>query len=131
MKKHLTVIFLCLFILLSTNSFAQIDSSKLANTQRQIDKDQKKADRLERRAKKQEKKQRRHEKKMERKNKKMQRKLNDIDKGERKLENIRKDSTGTGLIFNLYPANPIQSKKRLTYFLPVSYNVPLYRNVLA
>ncbi len=103
MKKHLTVIFLCLFIVLSTNSFAQIDSSKLANTQRQIDKDQKKADRLERKAKKQEKKQRRHEKKMERKNKKMQRKLNDIEKGERKLDNIRKDSTGTGLIFNLYP----------------------------
>jgi hypothetical protein len=68
---------------------------------------------------------------MERKNKKMQRKLNDIDRGERKLENIRKDSTGTGLIFNLYPAIPMQSKKRRTYVLPVSYNVPLYRKVLA
>ncbi len=68
---------------------------------------------------------------MERKNKKMQRKLNDIEKGERKLDNIRKDSTGTGLIFNLSPVNPTQSKKHRTYFLPASCNGPLYRKVLA
>lgn len=51
MKKHLITIFLILFIITSMNSFAQVDSSKIANTQRQIDKDQRKADKLDHKAK--------------------------------------------------------------------------------
>ncbi len=102
MKKYMPAFFLILFIIISMNSVAQVDSSKMASTQRQIDKDQKRADRLERKAKKQDRKKRRHEQKMERKEKKRERKLKSIEKGEKKLEDIKKDSTNNGANRNLY-----------------------------
>lgn len=96
MKKHLALIFVSLCFLISTNSFAQIDSSKLADTQRQVDKDRRKADKLQKKAEKKENKMNRKERRMERKEKKRERKLEKVEKGERKLNEIRKDSTGTG-----------------------------------
>ncbi len=116
MKKHLITIFLILFIITSMNSFAQVDSSKIANTQRQIDKDQRKADKLDHKAKKQEIKQKRHEQKMERKEKKRERKLKSIEKGERKLENLKKDSTKMAAIRYLSSVKP-NTKLELRYFL--------------
>jgi len=113
MKKQLTATFVILSIFFSINSFAQVDSSKIASTQRQIDKDQKKADRLERKAKKQERKQKRHENKMIQKEKKKQRKLNSIQKNERKLEELKKDSTGTGTTRAIYPSAPAQKKESI------------------
>jgi septal ring factor EnvC (AmiA/AmiB activator) len=110
MKKQLTATFVLLFIFFSINSFAQVDSSKIASTQRQIDKDQKKAGKLEHKAKRQEQKQKRHENKMIRKEKKRERKLNSIQKNERKLENLKKDSTGTGATRNIYPFAPPQGQ---------------------
>ncbi|MFN2439873.1 MAG: hypothetical protein ABR503_11790, partial [Chitinophagaceae bacterium] len=115
MKKHIITFFLALFLITSVNSFAQVDSSKMASTQRQIDKDQKKADKLEKKAKKQERKQKRHEEKMQRKEKKRDRKLKSIEKGERKLEDIKKDTTGTSTVRELYQFKSIQSKNGRSY----------------
>jgi Skp family chaperone for outer membrane proteins len=110
MKKQLTATFVILSIFFSINSFAQVDSSKIASTQRQIDKDQKRADKLERKAEKQARKQKRHENKMIQKEKKKERKLNKIQKNERKLEDLKKDTTGTGAIQNIYPVTPTKGK---------------------
>lgn len=93
MKKYFTIVFVGLFLTLSSSTFAQVDSSRIASAQRQIAKDQKKADKLAKRANRQERKQKHHEKKMERKERKRQRTLNGIQKNERKLENMRKDTT--------------------------------------
>ncbi len=125
MKNYIPAFFLILFSVFSMNSFAQIDSSKIASTERQIEKDQKKADRLERKAKKQERKKKRHEMKMERREKKRERKLKSIEKGERKIEDLKKDSTNTGANISLYRHGPIQSQ------LPNVFIVPSFQCIAA
>ena len=130
MKKHLTLIFLSLFIIISTNSFAQADSIKMASTQRQIDKDQKRVDKLERKAKKQDKKQKRHERKMERKEKKMQRSLRDVENGQRRMEKLKKDTSGTGSIQILYPVSPLKNHAEI-YTLSRTHHHLFYRKVTA
>jgi septal ring factor EnvC (AmiA/AmiB activator) len=127
MKKQLTATFVFFLIIFSINSFAQVDSSKMASTQRQIDKDQKKAGKLEQRAKRQERKQKRHENKMIRKEKKKERKLNSIQKNERKLEDMKKDSTVAGATRIIYPIAPTQKHDLIHingyYFL----KMPVYK----
>jgi septal ring factor EnvC (AmiA/AmiB activator) len=91
MKKHFILIFFSLFIFASYNSFGQVDSSKINETQKEINKDQKKLYKLEKKVKKQEKKKKHHERKMNRKENKMERKQKDIDKGRRKIENYKKE----------------------------------------
>ncbi len=98
MKKILLYVFIGFFMALASPAFAQVDSSKLAETQKEIQKDRKKADKFQRKAEKMEKKMKRQERRMERKQKKRERKLNDIEKGEKKLEKIRKDANDTGLM---------------------------------
>jgi flagellar biosynthesis GTPase FlhF len=97
MKKQLGILMLGLFVFLSTGAFAQqADSSRMASVQKQIDKDQRKADKLNRKAEKQDRKQKRHEKKMERKEKKRERKLESVRKNQRKLDEARRDTSGSG-----------------------------------
>jgi septal ring factor EnvC (AmiA/AmiB activator) len=116
MKKQLTATFVFFLIIFSINSFAQVDSSKIASTQRQIDKDQKKAGKLDQKAKRQEEKQKRHENKMIRKEKKRERKLNSIQKNEKKLEELKKDSTSTGATRIIHPFAPTQRQD----FIPIN-----------
>jgi flagellar biosynthesis GTPase FlhF len=97
MKKHLIFI-LSLCFVISTHSFAQVDSAKIAETERQIGKDRKKADKLQRKADKKEKKMKRQARKKERKEQKRDRKLKKLNKSEKKLEELRKDSTSTGYL---------------------------------
>ena len=112
MKKILLYIFTGLFLSLATPSFAQVDSSKLAETQKELDKDRKKADKLQRKAEKMEKKMKRQERRMERKEKKRERKLKDIEKGEKKLEKIRENNNGTGFIYR-------KRAEKIRHVLPV------------
>ncbi len=104
MKKQLALFFVSVCLIISTHSFAQVDSSKIADTQQKIDKNQKKADRLEKRANKKEKKIERQKRKMERKENKRDRKLKKVNREERKLDDLKKDSTGTGFLLNLPPS---------------------------
>jgi septal ring factor EnvC (AmiA/AmiB activator) len=114
MKKYFTLIFLGLFLALSSSTFAQVDSSRIASAQREIAKDQKRADKLAKRAKRQERKQKRHEKKMERKERKRQRALNNIEKSERKLDKMRRDTTGTSALLRGSTILPSTQEDTLT-----------------
>ncbi|HZH97013.1 MAG TPA: hypothetical protein VEY06_14070 [Flavisolibacter sp.] len=125
MKQCLTAVFFLLFVSLSTQSFAQVDSSRIESTRNRIQKDQKRADKLARKAEKQERKQKRHARKMERKEKKRQRTLENLDRNERKLENLKGDSTRTGGVAVAYPSLPANRSKTELYletiYLPTRF----------
>jgi septal ring factor EnvC (AmiA/AmiB activator) len=115
MKQCLTAVFFLLFVSLSAQSLAQVDSSRIESTRNRIQKDQKRADKLARKAEKQERKQKRHARKMERKERKRQRTLENLDRNERKLENLKNDSTRTGGVAVAYPFSPANRSKTELY----------------
>jgi uncharacterized protein HemX len=89
MKKHFILIFLVLFLTKATSTYAQVDSSQLAKSQRQIEKDTKDAGRLQHKINKKQRKIERQERKLRRKENRRNRKMKSINKEEKKVEKIK------------------------------------------
>lgn len=89
MKKHFLLIFLILFLGKATSSYAQVDSSKLAKSERKIEKDTKDAGRLQHKINKKQRKIERQERKLRRKENRRNRKMKSINKEEKKSEKLK------------------------------------------
>jgi uncharacterized protein HemX len=89
MKKHLLIIFLVIFSTTVTTSFAQVDSARLAKSQRQIEKDTKDANRMQHKINKSQRKIERQEKKLRKKENRRNRKMKSINKEEKKVEKLK------------------------------------------
>lgn len=107
--KHL-ILFLIVCLMLSKHSFAQIDSTKLIETENRIKKEERKADKLKNKIDKKQKKMERQKRKMERKEAKRDRKLKRINKEEKKLDKLKSDSSSS-----IY----LPKSKPLKYIMPL------------
>lgn len=89
MKKHLLIIFLIIFSITATPSYAQVDSARLAKSQHQIEKDTKDAGRIQHRINKKQRKIERQERKLRKKEKRRNRKMKSINQEEKKVEKLK------------------------------------------
>ena len=89
MKKSLLIIFLIIFSITASPSFAQVDSTRLAKSQRQIEKDTKDANRLQHKINKKQRKIERQEKKLRKKENRRNKKMRSINREEKKVEKLK------------------------------------------
>ncbi len=122
MKKHF-IITVFLLLIISAFSFAQVDSSGLMKSQRQVEKQQNRIDkkerkvaRINRKQEKQAKRLNRQNRKLDRQNRKNNKNMKEVEKQQQKLEDAKADSTH-GTSFKLIN---IGSSKNIS----VRYNTP-------
>ncbi len=99
MKKHF-IITVFLLLIISAFSFAQVDSSGLMKSQRQVEKQQKRIDKKERKVERMNRKQEKQANRLSRQNRKLDREnrrnnknIKEVEKQQKKLEESKTDST--------------------------------------
>ncbi len=106
MKKYflITVIFLTTA---SSYSFAQVDSSGMMKSQKQVDRQQRRVDKQEKRVKRMDRKQNKQQNKLERRNKKLERRnrkndknMRQMEKDQKKMEQSKSDSSNGALLYD-------------------------------
>jgi septal ring factor EnvC (AmiA/AmiB activator) len=139
MKKYFIITFFPLFIA-SAFSFAQVDSSDLMKSQKQVEKQQgqvekqqKKVQRMNRKLEKQQKRLNRQNRKLNKENRRSNKEMREMEREQKKLEDVKTDSTSGASLYDgrkLILPNRFKEKSVFATFFVKQKYFTLYHHAL-